>query len=63
LDTGKETHLHLHLSCSLGLVSLSRSQSMNFVCALLLLFMDEEDAFWLLATMVEVRPLPGRLLP
>jgi hypothetical protein len=28
-------------------------QSMNFVCALLLLFMDEEEAFWMLACIVE----------
>ena len=26
---------------------------MNFVCALLLLFLEEEDAFWLLSTLVE----------
>ncbi len=26
---------------------------MNFICAFLLLFMDEESAFWLLATIVE----------
>eukprot|EP00011_Vannellida_sp_DIVA3-517-6-12_P013403 CAMPEP_0114604878 /NCGR_PEP_ID=MMETSP0168-20121206/770_1 /TAXON_ID=95228 ORGANISM="Vannella sp., Strain DIVA3 517/6/12" /NCGR_SAMPLE_ID=MMETSP0168 /ASSEMBLY_ACC=CAM_ASM_000044 /LENGTH=582 /DNA_ID=CAMNT_0001815719 /DNA_START=97 /DNA_END=1841 /DNA_ORIENTATION=+ len=32
-------------------------QSMNFICALYLLFMEEEDAFWLLkATMEEVLP-------
>jgi hypothetical protein len=29
------------------------SQSMNFICAMLLLFMDEEDAFWLLCCVVE----------
>lgn len=28
-------------------------QSMNFICALLLLFMEEEEAFWLLTVMVE----------
>jgi TBC1 domain family member 8/9 len=28
-------------------------QSMNFVCALLLLYLDEERAFWTLAAMVE----------
>ena len=33
-------------------------QSMNFVVALLLLFMDEEDAFWMLSVIVEVI-LPG----
>jgi hypothetical protein len=32
-------------------------QSMNFICALLLLFMEEEDAFWMLMTLIEVRPL------
>ena len=26
---------------------------MNFICALLLLFIEEEDAFWLLTVMVE----------
>ena len=29
-------------------------QSMNFICALLLLFMEEEEAFWMLMTLVEV---------
>ncbi|ELR14392.1 TBC domain containing protein [Acanthamoeba castellanii str. Neff] len=28
-------------------------QSMNFICALLLLFMEEEDAFWMLMTLIE----------
>lgn len=28
-------------------------QSMNFICAMLLLFMEEEDAFWMLACIVE----------
>ncbi len=28
-------------------------QSMNFVCALLLLFMNEEDAFWMMCVIVE----------
>mmetsp|Transcript_32247 Transcript_32247/g.52381 ORF Transcript_32247/g.52381 Transcript_32247/m.52381 type:complete len:1000 (+) Transcript_32247:254-3253(+) len=33
--------------------SVGYCQSMNFVCAILLLFMEEEDAFWLFVTIVE----------
>ncbi len=46
-----------------NLVALSHStdvgycQSMNFICALLLLYMEEEDAFWMLMTIIEVTKL------
>ena len=29
-------------------------QSMNFLCAMLLLYLEEEQAFWVLAALVEV---------
>ena len=33
--------------------SIGYCQSMNFICGMALLFMDEEDAFWLLAAILE----------
>lgn len=35
--------------------SIGYCQSMNFITALLLLFMSEEESFWVLATIVEER--------
>ena len=38
-------------------------QSMNFLCAMLLLYLEEEQAFWVLAALVEVLLLSDYYAP
>lgn len=52
-DQGLATLRRVLLAYSMHNTTIGYCQSMNFICALLLLFMEEEDAFWLMATIVE----------
>ncbi|TMW66659.1 hypothetical protein Poli38472_013971 [Pythium oligandrum] len=58
-DKGKQELKNVLCAYALHNPRVGYCQSMNFIAGMMVLFMDEEEAFWLLCAMLEPRYLPA----